>query len=120
MFNTTEPAHNKKYRTQEAETTPAGRTRAYTQLTRMENKTHKGQSSQVETIIAQLENNFRQYLAVVDTDTGKLLNYRKLLINPKYKKNWSTSSENKFGRLTNGVGGRINIPTNTITFIMRK
>ena len=90
MFNTTEPAHNKKYRTQEAETTPAGRTRAYTQLTRMENKTHKGQVPKSKITIAQLRNDVHQALAVMDTDTGKLLNYRQLMRNPKYKNNWST------------------------------
>ena len=39
---------------------------------------------------------------------------------PKYKKNWSTSSANEFGRLANGVGGRIKKPTNTIKFIRKK
>ena len=53
----------------------------------------------------------------MDTDTGKLLNYRQLMINPKYKKNWSTSSANKFGQLANGVGGRIKNPTDTIEFV---
>ena len=39
---------------------------------------------------------------------------------PRYKKNWSTSSENEFGRLANGVGSRIKKPTNTIKFIKNK
>ena len=39
---------------------------------------------------------------------------------PKYKENWSTSSENEFGRLYNGVGGRIKKPTTTIKFIRKK
>ena len=56
----------------------------------------------------------------MDSETGKLLNYRQLIKNPKYKKNWSTSSANKFGRLANGVHGRIKNPANTITFIRRK
>ena len=39
---------------------------------------------------------------------------------PRYKKNWSTSSANEFGRLSNGVGGRIKNPTNTIKLIKKK
>ena len=55
-------------------------------------------------------------MAVLDTDTGKLLNYRQLLRHPKYKKGWRIWSANEFGRLANGVGGRIK-GTNTIKFI---
>ena len=39
---------------------------------------------------------------------------------PNYKKNWSASSANEFGRLANGVRGRIKNPTNTIKFIRKK
>ena len=39
---------------------------------------------------------------------------------PEYKGPWSLSSANKFGRLANGVGGRIKNPTNTIKFIHKK
>jgi hypothetical protein len=53
----------------------------------------------------------------MDKDTGKLLNYRQLMKNPKYKNAWSLSAANKFGRLANGIGGRIKQPTNTIQFI---
>ncbi len=53
----------------------------------------------------------------MDADTGKLLNYRQLMRSTKYKKAWSLSSANKFGRLANGIGGRIKNPTNTIEFI---
>jgi hypothetical protein len=58
-------------------------------------------------------------MAVMDAETGKLLNYRQLMRDPKYQKDWSTSSANEFGRLANGVGGRIKDPTNTIKFIRR-
>ena len=85
----------------------------------MENKTKTGQASTVDKIIAQLVNDVHKDLAVTDTDTGKLLSYRQLMRNPKYKKNWSISSANEFGRLENGVGGRIKNPTKTITFITR-
>ncbi len=67
--------------------------------------------------ITQLENKVHQALAVMDADTGKLLNYRQLMRSAKYKKAWSLSSANKFGQLANGIGGRIKNPTNTIEFI---
>ena len=85
----------------------------------MENKTKTGQESTVDATIAQLENDVHQALAVMDTDTGKLLSCRQPMKNPKYRNNWSTSSANEFGRLANGVGGRIKNPTNTIAFITR-
>jgi len=65
----------------------------------------------------QLENEVHQALAVMDEDTGKMLNYRSLLKIPKFKKLWSRSVANEFGRLANGVGGRTKNPTNTIKFI---
>ena len=68
--------------------------------------------------IAKLENDVHQALAVMDKETGKMLNYRNLIRLPKYKEIWSRSSANEFGRLVNGVGGRIKNPTNTIKFIM--
>ena len=51
-----------------------------------------------------------------DEETGEYLNYRQLLRDPKHKTIWNTSSANEFGRLAQGVGGRVN-PTNTIFFI---
>ncbi len=56
-------------------------------------------------------------MAVMDKDTGKLLNYRQLMNSPKYKKGWSLSAANKFGQLANGIEGHIKKPTNTIEFI---
>ena len=38
---------------------------------------------------------------------------------PKHKETWSKSSANEFGRLANGVGGRIK-GTNTINFIHKR
>ena len=52
-----------------------------------------------------MENEVHKALAVMDKDTGKLLNYRQLLRHPKYKKAWSTLAANEFGRLAQGVGG---------------
>ena len=69
--------------------------------------------------IARLENEVNQAMAVMDADTGKLLNYRQLLRNSKYREAWSLSSANEFGRLANGIGGRIKNPTNTIEFIFQ-
>jgi hypothetical protein len=43
----------------------------------------------------------------MDKATGKMLNYRQLLRHPKYSADWQLSSANEFGRLTNGVGGRV-------------
>jgi hypothetical protein len=56
-------------------------------------------------------------MAVMDKDTGKLLNYRQLMNSPKYKQVWSLSAANEFRRLANGIGGCIKTPTNTIKFI---
>jgi hypothetical protein len=53
---------------------------------------------------------------VRDEETGEYLKYRQLLRDPKHTKIWNTSSANEFGRLAQGVGGRV-IPTNTIFFI---
>ena len=56
----------------------------------------------------QLENEVHQAMAVMDADTGKLLNYRQLMRSTKYREAWSFSSANKFGRL--GISGRKKIP----------
>jgi hypothetical protein len=56
----------------------------------------------------------------MDKRSGRMLNYRQLLRHPDYKIDWSLSSANEFGRLANGVGGRIKNPTNTIRFIRRE
>ena len=69
--------------------------------------------------ITRLENEVNQAMAVMDADTGKLLNYRQLMRNTKYREAWSLSSANEFGRLANGIGGRIKNPTNTIEFIFQ-
>ena len=65
---------------------------------------------------ARMENEVQQALTVMDKETGKLLNYRQLMRHSKYKKEWSTSTANEFGRLAQGVSGRIK-GTNIISFI---
>ena len=117
-FHTTSPAHNTRSRTQA--TGPASRTRAHTQLTKIRNRTQTGHSGTVYASISQLENDFHQALAIMDTETGKLLSYRQLMRNSKLKTNRSTSSANDFGWLENGVGGQIENSINTIVFITRK
>ena len=67
-----------------------------------------------------LEIEVHQAMAVMDEYTVRLLDYKKLMRYPKYKKKCSTSSVNEFGRLNNGVGGHIKNPTNTIKFIKKK
>jgi hypothetical protein len=69
--------------------------------------------------IERMENEVHQALAVMDAETGKVLNYRQLMQSTKHKETWSKSSANEFGRLANGVGGRIK-GTNTIKFIHKR
>ncbi len=52
----------------------------------------------------------------MDQDSGKMMTYHQLRKHPKFNKTWTTSSANEFGRLANGVGGRVK-ETNTIRFI---
>ena len=68
--------------------------------------------------VTKIENEVHQEMAVMDAETGKLLNYRQLRRDPKYSKEWNKSSANEFGRLSNGVGGQVK-GTNTIIFIRR-
>jgi hypothetical protein len=67
-------------------------------------------------VLHKLHTEVEQAMAVLNKETGKLLNYCQLLVHPKYRKDWSVSSANEFGRLAQGVGGRIT-GTNTIFFI---
>jgi hypothetical protein len=66
-----------------------------------------------------MKNEVQQALAVMEKDTGQLLNYRQLICNPKYKKAWNLSAANEFGRLAQGVGNCIK-GTNTIKFIHKR
>eukprot|EP00956_Cyclotella_meneghiniana_P017716 scaffold29109_cov56-Cyclotella_meneghiniana.AAC.5 len=108
---------------------PASRTRNKSRLMqptsssknkqRQANAIHEVHSkkAKVKRAVQKLEKQIAQAMAVLDEDTGNLLNYRQLLRHPKYKAQWKVSSANEFGRLANGVGGRIKKPTNTIRFI---
>jgi hypothetical protein len=56
--------------------------------------------------------------AVLDMDTGELLEMRHLLVNPKYKDVWGKSYTTELGRLAQGIPG-VSEGTNTIVFIRR-
>jgi hypothetical protein len=68
--------------------------------------------------IERIENEVHKALAIMDTETGKVLNYRQLMKSQEHKEIWSKLSANEFGRLANGVGGCIK-GTNTIKFIKK-
>ena len=56
--------------------------------------------------------------SVMDPNTGKQLEYKQLINHPdcKVRQMWQRSSANEFGRLAQGVGGRIE-GTETIKFL---
>ena len=56
--------------------------------------------------------------AITDPHTGKQLEYRQLINHPDYElqRTWQRSSANEFGRLAQGVGGRID-GTETFKFL---
>ena len=54
--------------------------------------------------------------AVLHQETGELLEYRRLLKHPCFKDVWNRSAADEFGRLAQGIGGRIK-GTDTIRFI---
>jgi hypothetical protein len=56
-------------------------------------------------------------MAVMDADTGKLLNYRQLMRSTKYREAWSLSSANEFGRLANGIGPTTDTMQHTLQLV---
>ena len=56
--------------------------------------------------------------AITDPNTGKQLEYKQLINHPdnELRRTWQRSSANEFGRLAQGVGGRID-GTDTIKFL---
>ena len=54
--------------------------------------------------------------AVLDGDTGEILEYRHFITRPKYKEVWDESYEKEVGRLAQGIPGKVD-GTNTIFFI---
>ena len=80
---------------------------------------NSGHLKQTTHKINDLKIEVHQAMAVMDEQKGQLLDYNQLMRDPKYKKNWSTSSANEFGRLVNGVRGCIKNSTNKIKLIRR-
>eukprot|EP00804_Cyclotella_cryptica_P025968 CCRYP_002793-RD/>CCRYP_002793-RD protein AED:0.25 eAED:0.25 QI:0/-1/0/1/-1/1/1/0/824 len=64
------------------------------------------------------ENKTELAFPVLDPDTGQLLEYRQLLRHPKFKDAWNISAANEFGRLAQGIKGRVKA-TDTIKFIQK-
>jgi hypothetical protein len=58
-------------------------------------------------------------IAVLHPETGQPMRYRQLITHPEFKVVWNRLSANKFGRLAQGIGGRIQ-GTNTIWFIRKE
>ena len=54
--------------------------------------------------------------AVLDDETGEMMEYRHLIKNPKYREAWGRSFGNEIGRLAQGMPGRVT-GTETIFFI---
>ncbi len=63
----------------------------------MKQQQHQCGFVQLTRCITRLENKVHQAMAVMDKDTGKLLNYRQLMNSPKYKNAWSLTAANEFG-----------------------
>jgi hypothetical protein len=57
--------------------------------------------------------------AVLDQETGELLEYRRLLKHPRFKEVWNRSAADEFRRLAQGIEGRIK-GTNTMQFAHKK
>ena len=56
--------------------------------------------------------------AVLNEDTGELLEYRHLIANPKYRSTWTRAYGKELGRLAQGLPGTI-AGTNTLVFITK-
>jgi hypothetical protein len=56
--------------------------------------------------------------AVFHPDTGNAMTYRQQITDPLMKQDWERSAANEFGRLAQGIGGRVK-GTDTIRFIKR-
>jgi hypothetical protein len=114
----TPPSMSTRSRVQQSNVPPPSRRPGFAAAV-MRQQRHQRGMVRLSRRITCLENKVNQAMAVMDADTGKLLNYRQLMRSTKYREAWSLSSANKFGRLANGIGGRIINPTNTIEFIFQ-
>ena len=66
----------------------------------------------------EIANSIEKAFPVLDPETGQLLEYPQLLRHPKFKDAWNISAANEFGRLAQGIKGRVKA-TNTIRFICK-
>ena len=57
--------------------------------------------------------------AVLDPETGDMMEYRHLLANPKYRPIWKPAYGKELGRLAQGIPGVVE-GTDTIVFIEKK
>ena len=57
--------------------------------------------------------------AVLDKDTGEMMEYRHLIGNPKYRDIWIHGYGNELGRLAQGLKGRVE-GTKTVFFIVKE
>ena len=98
---------------------PAMNTRSRTKIAAAATSIAKRKrQKRLERRLTRMENEVHQALAVMDATTGKMMNHRQLIRSPQHHKVWNTSSANEFGRLADGVGGRIK-GTKTIIFIRK-
>ena len=81
---------------QSMRTTPAKRNKMTRteHVSAIEERLNSKQLRQTTRKLNNLEIEVRQAMAVMDEQTGRLLNYKQLMWDPKYKKKWSTSSAN--------------------------
>ncbi len=82
---------------------PASRTRSKTTRSKIENAAAIGTKGRpkcnmqrLSKRIEQMENEVHKALAIMDAETGKVLNYRQLMQSQKHKETWSKSSANEF------------------------
>jgi hypothetical protein len=73
----------------------------------------------VDVAPTQASNHIPMDNAVINQDSGSSLEYRNLIQDVTTFPGWNKAAENKFGRLAQGVGGRIE-GSNTIFFIPRQ
>ena len=57
--------------------------------------------------------------AVLHPETGRPMTYHQLINHPDFRVVWNCSSANEFGRLAQGIGGRIK-GTDTIRFVHKE
>ena len=98
--------------------TRASRRRQLLAMTEMSGSCPTARQASARRFPAKFITDFAQ--AVLDEDTGELLEYRQLIKNPKYEADWKHSFGNEIGRLAQGMPGGLAKGTNTLFFIHRK